>query len=150
MKPYSKEVKIYNGKTITANVNSYPVDPDKFKQIFIGKGIIVADVSRSLGYAANTLSSALHAGIFSGPVITGLRNQYGIDYSEYAYEPKQTEKQPEKQPEPQEANEHIPCDQSALYQTMKLAMLDAINEALAANMKNLRGMIYTAISQAKQ
>lgn len=144
MKPYSKEVRIYTGKTITANVNSYPVDPDKFKQIFIGKGIIVADVSRSLGYAANTISSALHTGIFSGPVIAGLKNQYGVDYSEYEYKPEEPKK-----PEPEQPKK-VCADETALYQTMKLAMVDAINEALAANMKNLRGMIYTAISQAKQ
>ena len=142
MKPYSKEVKIYTGKTIIANVNSYPVDPDKFKQIFIGKGIIVADVSRSLGYAANTLSSALHAGIFSGPVINGLRNQYGIDYSEYAYIPE--EKKPEPQPEPNCA------DETALYQTMKLAMKDAMTEWFADNVKNLRGTIYAAIMNTKK
>lgn len=147
MKPYSKEVKIYNGKTITANVNSYPVDPDKFKKIFIDKRIIVADVSRSLGYAANTISSALHTGIFSGPVIAGLRNQYGVDYSEYEYKPEE-QKEPETEKEPEK--ETVCADETALYRTMKLAMLDAINEALAANMKNLRGMIYTAISQAKQ
>lgn len=147
MKPYCKEVKIYTGKTVTANVNSYPVAPDKFKQIFIGKGIIMADVSRSLGYASNTISSALHAGIFSGPVIAGLRNQYGIDYSEYAHIPE--EKKPEPQPEPKE-EKSVCADETALYQIMKLAMKDAMTEWFADNVKNLRGTIYAAIMNTKK
>lgn len=106
----------------------------------------MSDVSRSLGYGANTISAAVSAGIFGAPMIAALKNVYGIDYSEYAYAP------PENQPEPQQEPEQktINVEDNKLYETMKLAMLDAINEALAANMKNLRGMIYTAISQAKK
>ena len=128
------------------NINSQPVDPAKLKEIFKEKGLYAADVSRSLGYGANTVSSALSAGVFGAPMITALKNVYGIDYSEYAYT--QEEKKPESTQEPEEQTIN-PAD-NKLYETMKLAMLDAINEALAANMKNLRGMIYTAISQAKQ
>jgi len=149
MKPYSKAVQIYTGKTVTVNVKSYPVDPDKFKQIFIGKGIIVADVSRQLGYAPNTIAAALSAGIFSGPVIAGLRNQYGIDYSEYAYIPE--EKQPEPRQEPEQKEEKSVCaDETALYQTMKLAMKDAMTEWFADNVKNLRGTIYAAIMNTRK
>ena len=54
---------------------------------------------------------------------------------------------------PEEKPEETPVQQSmlpsdALYDTVKSAVIDAINEALAGNMKNLRGMIYTAIYTA--
>lgn len=147
MKPYSKEATIYTGKTIRINVNSYPVDPDKFKKIFADKRIIVADVSRALGYAANTISSALHTGVFSGPVIAGLKREYGVDYSEYAYNPE--EKKPEPQPE-QKEEKSVCADETALYLTMKLAMKDAMTEWFADNVKNLRGTIYAAIMNTKK
>lgn len=144
---FSKEQKIYNGKIVRMNINSQPVDPAKLKEIFKEKGLYAADISRSLGYGANTISSALSAGVFGAPMITALKNVYGIDYSEYAYIPEEKKTESTQEPEEQTIN---PADNNKLYETMKLAMLDAINEALAANMKNLRGMIYTAISQAKQ
>lgn len=38
----------------------------------------------------------------------------------------------------------------ALYETLKNAVLDAMNEALARNMSNLRGMVLSAIRTANQ
>lgn len=145
----TKEVQLYNGKTVRTYLKSEPVDPVKFKKIFEEKRVCVADVSRALGYGANTISSALHAGVFGAPMITALKNVYGIDYAEYAYIPEEKKPEPAKEPEPKE-EKSVCADESALYYTMKLAMKDAMTEWFADNVKNLRGTIYAAIVRAKQ
>lgn len=142
-----KTVRIYNGKEARILDNCIVIDPEKVKKILEGRNIPLGDASEAMGYARGTLGSALLAGYFSKPMALMLKNMYGIVPEEYELktdEPKAEEKAPE-QTEIKEAK-----PDADLYQTVKMAVLDAINEALAGNMKNLRGMIYTAITQAKQ
>lgn len=56
----------------------------------------------------------------------------------------------EERPQQMEMAEAAPITDKALYETMKNAMLDAMNEALARNMSNLRGMVLAAIRGANQ
>lgn len=148
-KTFRKEVQIYNGKMVNAYLKSEPIDPAKFKRIIAAKNMYVTDVSRSLGYGANTINAALSSGIFGAPMIAALKSAYGIDYSEYAYIPE--EKQPEPRQEPEQKEEKSVCaDETALYVTMKLAMKDAMTEWFADNVKNLRGTIYAAIMNTKK
>lgn len=147
----TKEVKIYNGKTVRAYIKSEPVDPGKFKKIIADKRLCVADISRALGYGANTITSALHAGIFGAPMITAIKNFIGIDYSEYAYTaPEEKKQELEKEQEPNSAEKSVCADETALYLTMKLALKDAMTEWFADNVKNLRGTIYAAIMNTKK
>jgi len=148
-KRFRKEVQTYNGNTVSVYVTSQPVDPEKFKRIVMEKHMCLADVSRSLGYGANTISGALHAGVFGAPMMTALKNVYGIDYEEYAYAPDEQKPEPVKEPEPQE-EKSVCADETALYLTMKLAMKDAMTEWFADNVKNLRGTIYAAIMNTKK
>lgn len=141
-----KTVRIYNGKEARILDNCIVIDPEKVKKILEGRNIPLGDASEAMGYARGTLGSALLAGYFSKPMALMLKSMYGIVPEEY--ELKADGPKEENAPEQTEIKE--PKPDADLYQTVKMAVLDAINEALAGNMKNLRGMIYTAITQAKQ
>lgn len=146
---FMKEVHLYNGEKVSCAINRYPVDPEKFKAILKRKGLRASDVSAEIGFARNSIAAAVHSGLFSGPMVAGIKNVYGVEYSEYAYNPE--EKKPEPQPEPEQKEEKSVCaDETALYLTMKLAMKDAMTEWFADNVKNLRGTIYAAIMNTKK
>ena len=142
---FMKEVQLYNGEKVSCAINRYPVDPEKFKAILKGKGLRASDVSAEIGFARNSIAAAVHSGLFSGPMVAGIKNVYGVEYSEYAYNPE------EKKPEPEQKEEKSVCaDETALYLTMKLALKDAMTEWFADNVKNLRGTIYAAIMNTKK
>ena len=144
---FMKEVQLYNGEKVSCSINRYPVDPEKFKAILTKKGLRASDVSAEIGFARNSISAAVHSGLFSGPMVAGIKNVYGVEYSEYAYNPE--EKKPEPQPE-QKDEKSVCADETALYLTMKLALKDAMTEWFADNVKNLRGTIYAAIMNTKK
>lgn len=142
----TKVVKLYDGKEARILEACIVIDPAKVRKIFDERKILLNDASEAMGYARGTLTSSMLNGYFSKPMALMLKSMYGIVPEEYELKadgPKEenaTEQTEIKEPKPD----------ADLYQTVKMAVLDAINEELAGNMKNLRGMIYTAITQAKQ
>lgn len=147
--PAKKEIQLENGTTVKVANNSFPISVIKFKKICLDKHILYADISRKIGYSSNSISSALNAGYMNGVMIKGLENVFGIKYEEYAYVPPEPVKQPEEtpeQPQAQPVRQGMPPE--TLYDTVKSAVMDAINEAIAGNMKNLRGCFYTAAYSA--
>lgn len=142
----TKVVKLYDGKEARILEACIVIDPSKVRKIFEDRKILLTDASEAMGYARGTLTSSMLNGYFSKPMALMLKSMYGIVPEEY--ELKADGPKEENAPEQTEIKE--PKPDADLYQTVKMAVLDAINEALAGNMKNLRGMIYTAITQAKQ
>lgn len=142
----TKVVKLYDGKEARMMESCIVIDPAKVRKIFDERKILLTDASEAMGYARGTLTSSMLNGYFSKPMALMLKSMYGIVPEEY--ELKADGPKEENAPEQTEIKELKP--DADLYQTVKMAVLDAINEALAGNMKNLRGMIYTAITQAKQ
>lgn len=145
--PARKEIQLENGTTAMVASNSFPINTEKFKQICKDRSILYADIARKIGYASNSISSAIDAKYMTGVMIKGLENVYGIKYEDYAYIPEKPVEKSAEQPE-EKAGTATVLPESALYDTVKAAVTDAINEALAGNMKNLRGMVYTAIVTA--
>lgn len=147
-----KEIQLENGTTVKVNKNSFPISPEKFRRICYDRHILFSDISREIGYASNSISSALSAGYMNNVMIKGLQNVFGIKYEEYAYIPEKPEGKPAEQPEENPEQPAQPVQQSmiteTLYETVKQAVMDAINEAIAGNMKNLRGCFYTAVYSA--
>ena len=149
-----QELVNYKGEKKLCGINLRAVDPYKLRAILADKHIIMGAASANC--ASSSLSSQLSEGYMPMPMIIALKANYGIEPEEYLLkqpkpeEPKDEPKQEEtKQEQPEEPKPVMPIEDSDLYKAMKTAMLDAINEALAGNMKNLRGMIYTAITQAR-
>jgi hypothetical protein len=140
-----KTVKLYTGEEKKILVNSVTCDPEKIKRLIQKRDVMLSDASRLIGFASNTLSSAIFAGVLSGPMAVGLEREYGIKPCDYEYIPSKEQKE-----EPKQTVQAEPArmDEQAMYTVMKTAMLDAMNECFAGNMKNLRGMVMTAIQQA--
>ena len=148
--PAKKEIQLENGTVVKVGNNSFPISAEKFKTICREKNILYSDISRAIGYASNSISSALNAGYMNGVMIKGIENMFGIKYEEYAYIPPVEEK-PEEKPVEQPEEKPVKMDMTRdnpLYDTIKNAVIDGIMEALAGNMKNLRGMVYTAVYAA--
>jgi hypothetical protein len=139
-----KMLKLYNGEEKKALQNSEAVDPEKLKAEFKKRNLIAADVSRSLGYAGNTISGAMFSGVFPGHMVSGLERQYNIKLDDYRYVPEQQQTPVKTDDAP------VLVEETAMYTVMKTAFLDALNECIAGNMKNFRGMVMTAIRQAKE
>lgn len=141
-----KQVTLWNGKQRTINeAFMATVDPDKFKALLKQRGLKQVEICNKIGYSAHSIASAIANGVFSGQLVSGLKNYYNITPADYEY------KQPEAKPveiQPQEGKLEVAVEESALYATMKTAMLDAMNEAFAGNMRNLRGMVMAAVREA--
>lgn len=135
MKPLTKEVEIYTGKIVTAKLNSMPVNPQKFKDILAEKNLLASNVSASLGYSRNTISSALYAGLFSQALIIGLKNMYEINYDDYAYTPAPPVKE-----EPETAADH-----EAIYNIAYAAMYDALSKVIEDKLQDMRNVVYTSM-----
>ena len=151
MEKGKKQIQLENGRTVSVLRNNFPISNAKFRKIAEEKGLTFKEIGEKIGYVSNSISSALQSGYMNSITIKGIENTLGIKYEEYAYIPPEKPVAPEAKPE--EKPEETPVQQSmlpsdALYDTVKSAVIDAINEALAGNMKNLRGMIYTAIYTA--
>lgn len=145
-----KQVTVYDGKTVEILDSCVLVDPEKFRAIVEKKGMIVPDMSADMGYARGTLTTSLKGGYLSKSMVTLLKSLYGITQEEYEYKPEEVKREEPATVQQTEMKQPETTNPNELYQTVKMAVLDAINEALAGNMKNLRGMIFTAITQAKQ
>ena len=143
----TKVVKLYDGKEARILEACIVIDPAKVRKIFDERKILLTDASEAMGYARGTLTSSMLNGYFSKPMALMLKSMYGIVPEEYELK---ADAPKEEEPAPEQTEIKEPKPDADLYQTVKMAVLDAINEALAGNMKNLRGMIYTAITQAKQ
>ena len=139
----AKMVKLYNGEEKVVFDTSVAIDPEKVKAALRQRNLRQTEVSVSLGYGRNSLTSAINAGVFNGPMVNGLDRQYNIKLADY-------ELAQEAQKAPEAPKESPAITDKALYETMKNAMLDAMNEALARNMPNLRGMVLAAIRGANQ
>ena len=139
----SYEVVLYNGNKKRISNNSRVIDPEKFKKIMAEKNIMFSEAARQIGYASNSISSALQTGYFNNVMIKGIENYYGIKYEDYALIPEKPKEEPEKV-EPKAEGQNM----AELYNVIKEAVMDGMNEAIAGNMKNLRGGIYAAIYQA--
>lgn len=135
----SKRVKLYNGDEKMVYENSIAIDPEKFKKILKQRNLLQTKVSISLGYGRNSLASAINAGVFNGPLVNGLDCQYNIKPNDYELE----QETPKTEEHPQDAPKVL--TDKALYNTMKNAMTDAMNEAIAKNMPNLRNVVMEAI-----
>ena len=134
---------LYNGNKKRISNNSRVIDPEKFKKIMAEKNLMFSEAARRIGYASNSISSALQTGYFNNIMINGLETYYGIKYEDYAFFPEKPKEEQEKV-EPKAKGQ----DMAELYNVIKEAVMDGMNEAIAGNMKNLRGGIYTAIYQA--
>lgn len=139
----SYEVVLYNGNKKRISNNSRVIDPEKFKKIMAEKNLMFSEAARQIGYASNSISSALQTGYFNNIMIKGLETYYGIKYEDYAFIPEK----PKEEPERVEPNVKGP-NMAELYNVIKTAVVDGMNEAIAGNMKNIRGGIYAAIYQA--
>lgn len=150
MKPLTKEVEIYTGKIVTAKLNSMPVNPQKFKNILAEKNLLASNVSASLGYSRNTISSALYAGLFSQALIIGLKNMYEINYDDYAYTPAPPVKEePKTAADPESVNETKPQDKqqehAAIYNIAYAAMYDALSKVIEDKLQDMRNVVYTSM-----
>jgi hypothetical protein len=152
MEKGKKQIQLENGRTVSVLRNNFPISNAKFRKIAEEKGLTFKEIGEKIGYVSNSISSALQSGYMNSIMIKGIENTLGIKYEEYAYIPPEkpvekpqyaTEAKPEETPVQQSM---LPSD--ALYDTVKSAVIDAINEAIAGNMKNLRGCFYTAVYSA--
>lgn len=141
----SYEAILFNGQRKRISKNSRVIDPEKFKKIMKEKHISFTEAALQIGYASNSVSSALQTGYFNNIMIKGLETHYGIKYEDYAFIP--APEKPKEEPE-QELSHSKGHDMAELYNVIKAAIVDGMNEAIAGNMKNLRGGIYAAIYQA--
>lgn len=132
-------LKLYNGTERRVVPNSIAVDPDKIRKEFRKRNVTASEVSRSIGYANNSLSAAIFAGVFAGPMVQGLASKYNIRPEDYEF----------KQPEPEiiepESGENVNVDETAMYTIMKKAFVDAIGEFLNDNLRNVINMISAGV-----
>ena len=142
------ETMLFNGQTRRLATFQVAVDPEKFRSIIKERGLTQAGVGMKLGYSSHSISGALNAGIFSGPMVNGLRTVFGIEPEEYEYIPPKAD-EPEKEEEdiPKEEAE-ISCEETALYATMKRAMLDALAETTEFYGKFMHNVIKQAMCEA--
>ena len=142
-----KEIQLENGTTIKVGTNSYPVRSEVFRKICADRDLTFMEISCKIGYASNSVTSALQSGYFNNVMIKGIENVFGIKYEDYAYIPEKPVEKPVEQPKENPVQTDLIRD-NPLYDTIKNAVVDGITEALAGNMKNLRGCFYTAVYSA--
>lgn len=140
-----KQVKLYNGEEKSIFPTAEAIDPKKIKRELQKRNLSQVEVSEALGYGRNSLSAAINAGVFNGPMIKGLERQFNIKLDDYKLDEPKAEPAPEKPAEPAPV-----MTDKALYETMRNAMLDAMKEALASSMKDIRGAVYAAVLQARR
>lgn len=138
----------YKGEKHSVTVGMTAVDPVKFQKIIDAKELSATDMSVKMGYHPTTLAKAVKVGYVNAPMIKLLDTLYGIKKEDIEYIPKAEEpvKKPEPAPEPatvKDDGEKL----AQLYNVIKAAVLDGMNEAIAGNLKNVRGAMYTAIYQ---
>lgn len=133
-------LKLYNGTERRVVPNSIAVDPDKIRKEFRKRNVTASEVSRSIGYANNSLSAAIFAGVFAGPMVQGLASKYNIRPEDYEF------KQPEPETiEPVLEDTTVNVDETAMYTIMKKAFVDAIGEFLNDNLRNVINMISAGV-----
>ena len=138
-----KTVILYNNVEKNILDTSVVIDPDKIRRELIKRNLTQIEVSEAMGYGRNSLASAINAGVFPGHLVKNLDRLYNIKLADY-------EMRREEPKAPEQTQEAPAITDKALYETMKNAVLDAMNEALARNMPNLRGMVLAAIRGAQQ
>lgn len=143
------KITTYYGKEETTTSTSIPINPVLFKEALKKRGLEKSAASKMMGYNPSIISHILKRGIVSANVSVHIEKVLGIPVSEYVFIPKEEKDEPTKEPEPKE-EKSVCADETALYQTMKLAMKDAMTEWFADNVKNLRGTIYAAIMNTKK
>lgn len=148
MKTGTKPVTLYNGKEALINMNAIPCDPDKFKSILRERGLFACDMSESLGYSSTAITNALFRGQISGPMAFALEHKYHIGKEDYEYVVPIKEEKPKEPEQKTIMKDSLPADETALYEVMKSAVVDAINEAFATNAKQIRGTIAAAVAYA--
>jgi len=152
-----KEIVNYKGQKKLVSFNVEALDPKKLRKLLAENHINMAAASVNCGYAASSLSSMCSEGYIPMPMMIALESKYGLKPADYLFKPEPSQEEAKAEEPKQEENIQskavlppIPVEESDLYKAMKAAMLDALNECVAGNMKNIRGMIYTAVSQALQ
>ena len=140
-----KLVKLYTGEEKQIFPTAEAIDPMKIRRELQKRNLNQTDVSAALGYGRNSLASAINSGVFNGPWIKGLERQFNIKLDDYKLDDAQPDTTPEQPAEP----EPVLTDK-ALYETLRNAVFDAMNESLARNMSQLRGMVLSAIRGANQ
>lgn len=138
MKRLYKEVTLYTGEKANISINSKPIDPEKLRSILNNKGLIAAQVSRDIGFASNTLNSAINAGVINKVFVTALKNQYGIDPSEYELAPEV--KEPQEEPQEDKAKEN-----ADLANIIYAAVHDAMCEVFNKKLSEMRNAMYTSM-----
>ena len=135
---------LYNGKTKNLKNYQVAVDPEKFRKLLREQGLTQAEACTKIGYCAHSISGALSEGVFSGPMVAGLKTVLNIDPEEYRYEyisPEEVKDIPKEEVE-------ISCEETALYATMKRAMLDALAETTEFYGKFMHNVIKQAMCEA--
>lgn len=145
MKPNTKTVTLYTGETKNVLAGSIVCDPNKAKRILADRGLIAADVSRELGFASNTLSGQLNAGVISGPMAAGLARVYDISKEAYEYVPESEEKVNTGEGE---KHDNFAISETDMYKVMKAAFVDAIAEAFSENAGKIKAAIASAVAYA--
>lgn len=143
------ETKLYNGTNRKIPKTSVAVDPEKFKALIKKRGLSLSEMSRDLGYADNGVVSAVRYGVFSGQLVVGLRAVYNIEPEKYQYIPPKEEPKEEPKPvaEQPEANT-VTVEDSALYATMKKAIMDAMADTTGFYGKWLHNIMKQAMQEA--
>jgi len=144
MRRLYKEVTLYTGEKANISMNSVPIDPEKLKNILNNKGLMASQISRNIGYASNTLSSAINAGVVNRIFVTAMKNQYGIDPSEYelvwGVKQEEPQKEPQEEPKVDQAKEN-----ADLANIIYAAVHDAMCEVFNKKLSEMRNAMYTSL-----
>lgn len=143
------ETKLYNGTIRNLRTNYVAIDPWKFEAAINKRGLIVPMITKKLGYSDSAIYVARKTGIFTGPLVNGLRTYFNIDPEEYQYVPPKEEPKEEQKPvaEQPEANT-VTVEDSALYATMKKAIMDAMADTTGFYGKWLHNIMKQAMQEA--
>ena len=143
-----KEMVNYKGQKKLVAFNVEAIDPKKLRKLLAENHINMAAASVNCGYAASSLSSMCSEGYIPMPMMIALESKYGLKPADYLFKPEPKKEEMKAEEPKQEEQDAIPVEESTLYKALNKAMLDALNEAIAGNMKNLRGMVMTAVREA--
>ena len=153
-----REVTLYTGKVANISNKMVPIDPQKFRSIVSARELNMAKMSRDMGFAPSSVSSRLASGYMNKQMVFLLNKFFNIRQEdiEYIAPAKEPKEEPKKEPPATPLTEQTLLlpekdeskEMAALYNIVRAAVLDAINEGVAGNMKNLRGCMYTAIYTA--
>ena len=152
------EVTLYTGKVARISDRSVPIDPQKFRSIVSARKLNMAQMSRDMGFSESSVGARLADGFMNKRMVFLLDKFFNIRQEdiEYIAPAKEPKEEPKKEPPATPLTEQTLLlpekdeskEMAALYNIVRAAVLDAINEGVAGNMKNLRGCMYTAIYTA--